>query len=202
MLIGPVLERLHDELFIPLMDRTFECMRELDMLPPCPPELAGRRLKVEFVSLLAQAQKLVGVSAADQYMALTLRASTAWPEALDTLNVDHLLDNYADSLGLPVSLTRSLEEREQLRAARAEAARSAALTDTLKQGADLVQQLAQSPLTDQQGRKGSVLDGLVTLLGSMTQTAADDPGGQRTEGIFSPGHVMNPEQPDQPQERP
>lgn len=202
VLIGPVLERLHDELFIPLMDRTFECMRELDMLPPCPPELAGRRLKVEFVSLLAQAQKLVGVSAADQYMALTLRASTAWPEALDTLNVDHLLDNYADSLGLPVSLTRSLEEREQLRAARAEAARSAALTDTLKQGADLVQQLAQSPLTDQQGRKGSVLDGLVTLLGSMTQTAADDPGGQRTEGIFSPGHVMNPEQPDQPQERP
>lgn len=40
VLVGPVLERLHDELFIPLMDRTFECMRELDMLPPCPPELA------------------------------------------------------------------------------------------------------------------------------------------------------------------
>jgi Bacteriophage head to tail connecting protein. len=26
ILVGPVLERLHDELFIPLMDRTFECM--------------------------------------------------------------------------------------------------------------------------------------------------------------------------------
>ena len=104
VLVGPVLERLHDELFIPLMDRTFECMRELDMLPPCPPELAGRRLRVEFVSLLAQAQKLVGINAADQYMALTLKASSAWPEALDTLNVDHLLDNYAESLG-PVSYT-------------------------------------------------------------------------------------------------
>ena len=43
ILVGPVLERLHDELFIPLMDRTFECMRDLDMLPPCPPELAGER---------------------------------------------------------------------------------------------------------------------------------------------------------------
>lgn len=41
MLIGPVLERLHDELFIPLMDRTFLCMAELDMLPPCPPELTA-----------------------------------------------------------------------------------------------------------------------------------------------------------------
>ena len=56
----------------------------------------------------------------------TFRIMAEMVEALDTLNVDHLLDNYADSLGLPVSLTRSLEEREQLRAARAEALRAAA----------------------------------------------------------------------------
>ncbi|MDO5483511.1 MAG: portal protein, partial [Desulfovibrionaceae bacterium] len=77
ILIGPVLERLHDELFNPLIDRTFELMRSLDMLPPCPPELTGRHLRVEFVSLLAQAQKLVGVSAAEQYMGLTLKAASA-----------------------------------------------------------------------------------------------------------------------------
>ena len=74
LLIGPVLERLHDELLIPLIDRTFRLMLALDMLPPCPPELSGRHLKVEFVSLLAQAQKLVGISATDQYLALTLKA--------------------------------------------------------------------------------------------------------------------------------
>ncbi|MBQ3060230.1 MAG: head-tail connector protein [Desulfovibrio sp.] len=121
LLMGPVLERLHDELFNPLIDRTFELMRSLDMLPPCPPELAGRHLRVEFVSLLAQAQKLVGVSAAEQYMRLTLQAATAWPEALDSLNVDNLLDSYAESLGLPVSLTRPRQEREALRQARAAA---------------------------------------------------------------------------------
>ncbi|HZF61639.1 MAG TPA: portal protein [Desulfovibrio sp.] len=164
VLVGPVLERLHDELFIPLMDRTFECMRELDMLPPCPPELAGRRLRVEFVSLLAQAQKLVGINAADQYMALTLKASSAWPEALDTLNVDHLLDNYAESLGLPVSLTRSPEERQQLRAARADAAQTQAITDALGKGVDMVRQLSQSPLSGPDGKQGSVLDGITRLL--------------------------------------
>lgn len=164
VLIGPVLERLHDELFIPLMDRTFECMRALDMLPPCPPELAGRRLRVEFVSLLAQAQKLVGVNAADQYLALTLRASTAWPEALDALNVDHLLDSYAESLGLPVSLTRSPEERRQLRAARAEATQTQGLADTVGKGVNMVRSLAQSPLTGPDGKTYSVLDGLVHLL--------------------------------------
>lgn len=164
VLVGPVLERLHDELFIPLMDRTFECMRELDMLPPCPPELAGRRLRVEFVSLLAQAQKLVGINAADQYMALTLKASSAWPEALDTLNVDHLLDNYAESLGLPVSLTRSPEERQQLRSARADAAQTQAITEALGKGVDMVRQLSQSPLSGPDGKQGSVLDGITRLL--------------------------------------
>lgn len=164
VLVGPVLERLHDELFIPLMDRTFECMRELDMLPPCPPELAGRRLRVEFVSLLAQAQKLVGINAADQYLALTLKASSAWPEALDALNVDHLLDTYAESLGLPVSLTRSPEERRQLRAARADAAQTQALTEALGKGVDMVRQLSQSPLSGPDGKQGSVLDGITRLL--------------------------------------
>ena len=164
ILVGPVLERLHDELFIPLMDRTFECMRDLDMLPPCPPELAGRRLRVEFVSLLAQAQKLVGINAADQYLALTLKASAAWPEALDTLNVDHLLDNYAESLGLPVNLTRSSEERKQLRAARAEAAQAQALTEAVQKGVGMVRELAQSPLENPEGRQGTVLDSLVRML--------------------------------------
>ncbi|SDF40947.1 Bacteriophage head to tail connecting protein [Desulfovibrio legallii] len=177
VLIGPVLERLHDELFIPLMDRTFLCMAELDMLPPCPPELTGRRLKVEFVSLLAQAQKLVGVSATDQYLALTLKTSAAWPEALDALNVDHLLDSYADSLGLPVSLSRPLEERQQLRSARAEAARVQNLAQTLRQGVEMLQQLGKTPLTGPQGEQGTALDGLAELLRGRDNAAAP-PGGR------------------------
>lgn len=170
ILIGPVLERLHDELFNPLMDRTFECMRALDMLPPCPAELKGRRLKVEFVSLLAQAQKLVGVNAADQYLAMTLKAAAAWPEALDSLNVDHLLDNYAESLGLPVSLTRSPEERRQLRDAKAQAGKAGQHADAARKGMDLareavglIRDLARSPLSTPNGWSGSVLDALVGL---------------------------------------
>lgn len=171
VLIGPVLERLHDELFIPLIDRTFALMRGLDMLPPCPPELAGRRLKVEFVSLLAQAQKLVGVSAADQYLALTLKASAAWPEALDSLNVDQLLDTYADSLGLPVSLTRPPEERRERRQARAEASRAESVIKQAGEAVELIRNLAQSPLAGGAGgRDGSVLDGLLGLLGRPCKT--------------------------------
>ncbi len=163
VLIGPVLERLHDELFLPLIDRTFELMRELDMLPPTPPELAGRRLRVEFVSLLAQAQKLVGTGAADRYMALAGRAAAVWPEALDCLNVDRLLDSYAETLGLPVSLTRPQEERDALRRERAGSAGREQALRLLGETTGVVERLAASPLTLPDGSRGSVLDALLEL---------------------------------------
>lgn len=159
VLIGPVLERLHDELLIPLMDRTFALMQRLDMLPPCPPELRGRRLKVEFVSLLAQAQKLVGSGATQHYLDLTLRAASAWPEALDSVNVDHLLDQYARDLGLPVHLTRSLEERQALRLSRSREQQQDSLLQQVERVVDMGKTLSQSEVT-LNGQKRSLLDGL------------------------------------------
>ena len=168
ILIGPVLERLHDELFLPLIDRTFELMRELDMLPPAPPELAGRRLRVEFVSLLAQAQKLVGLGACERYLDLARRAASAWPEALDCLNVDRLLDSYADSLGLAVSLTRPQEERNALRRERAQGQGQGQALKLAEEGANIVEKLAKSPLNLPDGREKSALDALVQTLGPVS----------------------------------
>lgn len=176
LLIGPVLERLHDELLIPLIDRTFRLMLALDMLPPCPPELSGRHLKVEFVSLLAQAQKLVGISATDQYLALTLKAASAWPEALDSVDVDNLLDNYAQSLGLPVNLTRPREERARLRAGREEARQTEQQLALLQKAADLGHTLADSDLTVE-GGKSSVLQVLANLAAGASPALRPQPGG-------------------------
>ena len=172
VLIGPVLERLHDELFLPLIDRTFELMRELDMLPPTPPELAGRRLRVEFVSLLAQAQKLVGMGAADRYLDMARRAAAAWPEALDCLNVDRLLDSYADSLGLPVSLTRPQEECDALRRERAKSSGQGEALKLAAEATGVVERLAASPLTLADGTRGSALDALLRLLGGANDAGA------------------------------
>lgn len=120
ILIGPVLERLHDELFIPLIDRTFSIMARFDMLPPLPPELVGCNYRVEFVSLLAQAQKMVSTSGVDQLLAFATRTAQAFPEALDAIDVDNVVDGYAEYLGVEVDMIRPRQEREALRAQRAE----------------------------------------------------------------------------------
>lgn len=168
VLIGPVLERLHDELFIPLIDRTFKLLQRLDMLPPPPPELAGQDLQVEFVSLLAQAQKLVSTSAVDQLLGFAMNAASAFPEALDAVDIDKMMDGYADYLGVEVDMIRPLQDRQRLRTARAEAqaaaqeaaARRAAEAESLA----AVDGLAQTARTLSQTSLGgqNALDALLT----------------------------------------
>ena len=56
-MLGPVLERLHDELLEPLIGRTFQIMARAGEIPPPPsPMLDGLRLQPEYVSPMAGMQ--------------------------------------------------------------------------------------------------------------------------------------------------
>lgn len=142
ILIGPVLERLHDELFIPLIDRTFNIMARFNMLPPLPPELEGSNFKVEFVSLLAQAQKMVSTSAVDQLLAFTGRAAQAFPEALDAIDVDNVMDGYAEYLGVEVDMIRPRQDRDNMRAQRAKAQAQVQQMAQIEQGVTMVKDVS------------------------------------------------------------
>ncbi len=115
ILIGPVLERLHDELFIPLIDRTYNLMAKLNMLPLPPKELQGREIKIEFVSLLAQAQKMVSTSAIDKLLSFTVQSAQAFPQVLDAIDIDNTIDNYARYLGTDANILRTQQERDEIR---------------------------------------------------------------------------------------
>ena len=57
VMLGPVLERLHDELLEPLIGRTFQIMARAGEIPPPPsPMLDGLRLQPEYVSPMAGMQ--------------------------------------------------------------------------------------------------------------------------------------------------
>ena len=166
ILIGPVLERLHDELFIPLIDRTFELMGKFNALPPVPEELAGRNIKVEFISTLAQAQKLVSTGGMQQLMAFIGSAAQLDPTALDALNTDKLVDKYNEYLGADASVLRPQAEREGIRQARAQAqARAEERTQAqaaVQQLPRAAQTLADTPVG---GEQPSALDALLSGIG-------------------------------------
>lgn len=121
IMLGPVIERLHSELLDIIIDRTFAiCLRQ-GKFPPPPEEIQGSELKIEYISLLAQAQKMIGTASIDQFLALLGNYAEVFPEMLDLADTDEIGEGYADMMGIPPKMVRSRDEREEIRQARQEA---------------------------------------------------------------------------------
>lgn len=128
LMLGPVLERLNDELLDPLIDRVFSIMVERSkpfwegiidgepLIPPPPEEMQGQELKVEYISILAQAQKLVGISSVDRLIGFVgqLAAIPQWADAVHKIDPMQVVDEYAEMLGTSPRITRSDEDVEAI----------------------------------------------------------------------------------------
>jgi hypothetical protein len=130
LMLGPVLERLHNELLDPLIEVTFERLLQSGVLPPPPEELIGVNLDVEFVSILAQAQRAIGANSTDRFVGNLGAMAQIKPEVLDKFDADRWVDNYADQIGVDPELIVGKEEVALVRKARADqqAAQQAAAT--------------------------------------------------------------------------
>lgn len=122
--LGPVMERLQDELLDPLVDRTFNILLRNGDLPPPPEELQGSDLRVEYLSIMAQAQKMLGISSVERLASFAGSLAAVRPEVLDKVDFDQLMDEYSNMLGTPPALVRTDEDVETIRAARADQAQA------------------------------------------------------------------------------
>lgn len=134
LMLGPVLERLHNEMLSPKIDITFARIVEAGLLPPPPKELQGVELNVEFVSTLAQAQKMVGLGSMDRLLGTVANVAQFKPEVLDKIDGDQVIDRYADMLGVDPSIIVADDKVAILRDTRAQAqaqAQQAAMIPTM-----------------------------------------------------------------------
>ena len=146
LLLGPVIERQQSELLDPITDRTFGILNRLGLIPPAPQELQGMELKVEYISLLAQAQKLVGTQAVDQVVQSALGAAQFDPSVLDKINLDEFIDIKADLLGTRGKLVRTDEEVQIIRQNRAKERAAANAMVAAQQGAQTAKTLSDTPM--------------------------------------------------------
>jgi hypothetical protein len=142
LMLGPVLERLHNELLKQFIDITFDKMIEADIVPPPPKEMHGQELNVEFVSMLAQAQRAIGTQAIDRYVASLGMVAQFKPDVLDKFDSDEWADAYADMLGVEPKLIVSndkvgivRDQRAKLKADQAKLAAAQQMADTAKSAA-------------------------------------------------------------------
>ena len=93
-------ERVLNELLSPLIDITFDAAAEAGILPPAPPELQDMELDIEFVSTLAQAQKMVASQAIDSVVQRVMTMAQTWPEVLHKIDPLQIVDDLSDMYGI------------------------------------------------------------------------------------------------------
>ena len=143
LMIGPVLERLHNELLDPMIEMTFNRMLIAGLVPPPPPEMQEQDINVEFVSMLSQAQKAVGTNSVDRFVGNLGAIAQMKPDVIDKFDSDAWADMYSDMLGVDPNLLVGDTDVAKLREQRAQAAQQQAQAEQLNQGADTAQKLGQ-----------------------------------------------------------
>ncbi len=154
LMLGPVLERLHNEILDPLIEMTFSRMVEAGIVPPPPEELQGVDLNVEFVSMLAQAQRAIATNSVDRFVGNLGAVAGIKPDVLDKFDADRWADAYADMLGIDPELIVPGDQVALIRQQRAQAQQAQQQAAMLQMGADAAQKLGSvdtsqpSALTD------------------------------------------------------
>jgi hypothetical protein len=172
IMLGPVIERLNDEFFMPLIDITFAHMLANEMVPPPPEEIQGMPIKVEFVSLLAQAQKQLGTVAVERYMNFVVNYGQAIPELMDSPEIDRVGDGYAEMLGVDVEMVASQADRDAKRQQRAQMQQQAVMAEQAQQAATAAHSAGNTPT---KGGESSLLDDVMeSLTGAAANTVAGD----------------------------
>jgi len=145
LMLGPTIEQLHNELLKPMIDLTFQDMLAANIVPPPPEELQGMSLQVNFVSMLAQAQRAIQTNSIDRFVSNLGVVAQAKPEVLDKFDGDAWVDIYADMLGVDPEVILGGEEVALIRQERAQAQAQQQALATAEQAAGAAQKAAQVP---------------------------------------------------------
>lgn len=152
--LGPVTERVNQEKLQAAIDRAYDILDTARMIPPPPPELHGVAIKTEFISVLAQAQRMIGLGAIERTAGFVASNAQINPEIVDGYDYDAALSEYGDITGIAAKILRSKEDIEKLRADRAQqqkmaqaAEQAAQLAPAAKDGAQAATLLMDSPAT-------------------------------------------------------
>lgn len=145
LMLGPVLERLHNEMLDKLIDMTFQYLIEdTDLVPTPPEEMQGMELRVELVSTLAQAQKAVGLNQMDRLLGTIASIAQFKPESVDKLDGDQWIDVASDMLGTDPSLLVGDKRVAMIRDERRKAEEQAQRMQAVQQMAPSANQFASA----------------------------------------------------------
>lgn len=146
--LAPVLERTNDELLDPLIDRAFDLMLHAGMFSEPPDVVKNRNIGVEYISLMAQAMKLVGIVAVDRFLQSVSAMAQIWPDARFKIKPFAVVEKYRDLLGVDPDLVADDDEAGAASNAEQQARARAQQTMLAAEQAKTAQALGNTPVED------------------------------------------------------
>lgn len=165
LMLGPVLERLHNEMLSPMVDMAFEYASKAGILPEPPQELQGMDIEVQFISVLAQAQRAVAAQGVDRLLGTVGQLAGLKPEVLDKVDFDQVVDDYSEMYGVNPKIIVSDDAVAAIRQQRAQAMAAQQAAAAVPVAADTAKTMGD---TNAQG----VQDVMNSLMGYNTPNAA------------------------------
>jgi hypothetical protein len=145
LMLGPTTERLHNEELSPLVQTCFEQLVRAGTIPPAPQEMHGASLNVNFISMLAQAQRAVSTNSIDRFTTNLGAIAAIKPDVLDKFDADNWVDEYSDALGVSPRLIVASDKVALVRQQRAQIQQQAQQAAMTNQAADTAAKLGNAP---------------------------------------------------------
>ena len=141
ILLAPLLLQIHLGL-----NRIFEWLFEefvrVDILPQPPEQIQGGEIEIEFVSTLAQAQKVQKIAGMERFTTFTMNLANALDPALRyKINGMKLIDDYADYANIDPSQINPSELVEQMKQMEAQKQQQMEQMAALQQGSEMIKNI-------------------------------------------------------------
>lgn len=163
--LGPVIESLLSESLKPKLKRIFNILKRKGMIEPPPVSLQGIPLDIEFVSMLALAQKGAATGGIERLMQLVGSMYAVYPQVKDNVDPDALVREYNDLLGNPQKILKGPDEVQTQRQQEAAQAQQQQQMANVSQMAEAAGKAAPAATVLQNTPAGGGQNALAAMLG-------------------------------------
>lgn len=118
--LGPIIERQQNEDLSPNIRRIYRIAERKGLIPPLPKTLVGIPLGIEYISIIAIAQRATATAAMERVAGMTGNLAAQYPDVLDNIDSDEFLRDYGDKMSVSAKIFRSKDAVAAIRAQRAQ----------------------------------------------------------------------------------
>jgi hypothetical protein len=109
-----VLERFENEALDPAIKRIYAIMDRAGLIPPPPPDIAGKPIEIQYVSVLTSAQTAVSTIPTERWVGLIGSIAPIAPNVVNIPDWNELVRSYGQDLGVEAKLMLTREATDQI----------------------------------------------------------------------------------------